>query len=62
MTLHFELVLFGVAIVLAVVYLTLMKLLSSRPWLLPGACAISPDLRLDFCRSYNLVTAEVVML
>lgn len=62
MTLHFELVLFSGTIVLAAVYPTLMKLLSSRPWLLPGPCAISPDLRLDPCRSCDLVTAEMVML
>ena len=53
MTLHFELVLFGVTIVLAAVDLTLMRLPSSCPWLFPGPCAISPDLRLDPCRLCN---------
>lgn len=47
MTLHFELVLGSVAIVLVAVYLTPVKLLSSCPWLLPGPCAIPPDWRLD---------------
>lgn len=51
MTLHFELVLFSMAIVLTDVYLLLMKLLSSCPWVLPGSCAISPVLRLDSCHS-----------
>lgn len=62
MTLHFEPVLFSGTIVLAAVYPTLMKLLSSRPWVLPGPCAISPGLRLDPRRSCDLVTTEMVML
>lgn len=53
MTLHFELVLFSVAIVLAAVDLTLMRLPSFCPWLFPGPCAISPDLQLDPRRSCN---------
>lgn len=60
MTLHFEFVLCSVAIVLAAVCLTLMKLLSSCPWLFPGPCAISPDLRLGPWRLCNW--AQVVML
>lgn len=61
MILYFEFVLFGVVIVLVVVYLILMKLFSFCFWLFFGVCVIFFDLRLDFCRLYNLVIVEVVM-